>query len=210
MKKQKPPIGLFPRKLHEEDRYKKVSDAILRRISAGLEVSEDWLQEYNELVVKMEFKEEEDGELIIHDHPLKPSESAKLNRGESLNEESEWTPKKHRENLLFAIRNDFGPGCEAICKERARQKEVKNFHVHRDEQLYKNEQLAQAAVSYALHPNHLYLEENHTDRMSQFWPWDQKYWKPTPEDRYTEFKKAGALLAAQIDVTIAQKSEGRN
>lgn len=31
------------------------------------------------------------------------------------------------------------------------------------------------------------------------WPWDDKYWKPTPEDRIKELSKAGALIAAQID-----------
>lgn len=31
------------------------------------------------------------------------------------------------------------------------------------------------------------------------WPWDAKWWKPTPTDRVRELVKAGALIAAEID-----------
>ena len=29
--------------------------------------------------------------------------------------------------------------------------------------------------------------------------WEQKWWKPTPNDRVRELTKAGALIAAEID-----------
>lgn len=31
------------------------------------------------------------------------------------------------------------------------------------------------------------------------WPWDAKWWKPTPDNRVRELVKAGALIAAEID-----------
>ena len=31
------------------------------------------------------------------------------------------------------------------------------------------------------------------------WPWDDEWWKPTPDDRIRELVKAGALIAAEID-----------
>jgi len=31
------------------------------------------------------------------------------------------------------------------------------------------------------------------------WPWEDRFWKPTPNDRVRELVKAGALIAAEID-----------
>ena len=31
------------------------------------------------------------------------------------------------------------------------------------------------------------------------WPWDESWFKPTPDDRIRELVKAGALILAEID-----------
>lgn len=134
---------------------------------------------------------------------LKPSESAKLNRGESLDPfEHERKQSPHgltRAQSLREVEHVFGMGCALICRERARQKEVKGYDIERDKHLYDDEQLAKAAVTYAVR-----LKPDGADR-SLWWPWDKKYWNPTPENRTREFEKAGALLAAQLDVDYSKK-----
>lgn len=103
----------------------------------------------------------------------------------------------NREQLLKEIEKEFGPGCAAICKERARQKEVKGYDVERDyEAYYENEQLADASAAYAIHE-----VENFRENL---WPWGLHTFNPTPDNRQREFEKSGALMAAQLDVTIKQ------
>lgn len=60
--------------------------------------------------------------------------------------------------------------------------------------------LAKAGASYAL-PKDV-REDTRIPFNSPtplFWPWDDKWWKPTPGDRIRELVKAGALIAAAID-----------
>lgn len=45
----KPPLGLKPRKLHDEDRLNEVRSAIRRYVVARLDVPAEWLTEYFEL-----------------------------------------------------------------------------------------------------------------------------------------------------------------
>jgi len=58
-----------------------------------------------------------------------------------------------------------------------------------------NEELAQAAALYAL-PE---VFRSYEYDVRNIWPWDFKWWKPTPNDRVRELVKAGALIAAEID-----------
>lgn len=90
-------------------------------------------------------------------------------------------------------------GCGLIAKERDRQINELGYNVKHDE-LYSNNELALAAASYAL-KDELQTEwqRNSIRHRSNLWPWDKKYWKPTPNDRIKELTKAGALIAAQID-----------
>jgi hypothetical protein len=41
-----------------------------------------------------------------------------------------------------------------------------------------------------------------------WWPWAERFWKPTPDDRVRELVKAGALIAAEIDRLTAKGSQG--
>ncbi len=105
----------------------------------------------------------------------------------------------NREELLQEIEKEFGAGCMLICKERARQKEVKGYDVDRDKNFYRNYELAQASVCYGMD-----AKVFKSSRLT-LWPWDLEYFNPSPENRMREFEKSGALMAAQIDVENSKK-----
>lgn len=50
----KPPLGLMPKKFHDErvkvERFNEVCGAITRYYNAGLKINIEWIEEYNELV----------------------------------------------------------------------------------------------------------------------------------------------------------------
>lgn len=49
-KPKKPPLGITPRYIHDEARRQELGEAITRYIEAGLAISTDWVNEYNELI----------------------------------------------------------------------------------------------------------------------------------------------------------------
>ena len=77
-----------------------------------------------------------------------------------------------------------------IAAERQRQIEQEGWSPEHDDAHCRG-QLGMAAACYALPPN------NHVRTLD--WPWDRKWWRPTPDDRIRELVKAGALIAAEID-----------
>lgn len=96
-------------------------------------------------------------------------------------------------------------GAELIAAERARQIDAEGWtplhdagHVHG--------QLAQAAACYALPADQRACERGEL-LPPRDWPWDDRFWKPSPQDRVRELARAGALIAAEIDrLTAAQAS----
>ena len=44
-----PPIGLMPKKIHQEHRMMDICAAMLRYIEVGLPVPEEWIEELSEL-----------------------------------------------------------------------------------------------------------------------------------------------------------------
>lgn len=48
MKEQ--PLGIMPKRLHEEIRFKELGSAIYRMLAAYQEVPVEWIEEYNDLV----------------------------------------------------------------------------------------------------------------------------------------------------------------
>ena len=87
-------------------------------------------------------------------------------------------------------------GVELIAQERQRQIEEEKYDREGDKYYNLNEELANAAVCYAL-PRH--CREYNEFSNPVLWPWHRRYWKPTPNDRTRELVKAGALIAAEID-----------
>ncbi len=91
-------------------------------------------------------------------------------------------------------------GAELIAAERLRQIEVEQWSATHDED-QDNEELAKAAVCYALPPawRGRVVSRTTKDFVDLLWPWDDEWWKPSPDDRIRELAKAGALIAAEID-----------
>ena len=100
---------------------------------------------------------------------------------------------------------------ELIREERERQKNVEGWTPEHDDE-HKYNQLANAAATYAMDANcrddlmHLAYDCD-IDGISPTlekstpptWPWDEEWWKPTPNDRIRELVKAGALIVAEIE-----------
>jgi len=55
----KPPKGLVPKYIHDQDRLIEVLRAILRYVEAGFSVSEDWIRECNDLLIKYNFERQQ-------------------------------------------------------------------------------------------------------------------------------------------------------
>lgn len=49
-KSQRPPLGLMPRKIHQDNRFRDVADAINRYCNTGLKIPVKWVKEYNDLI----------------------------------------------------------------------------------------------------------------------------------------------------------------
>jgi hypothetical protein len=97
---------------------------------------------------------------------------------------------------------EFPTGAERIAAERQRQIEKEGWTAEHDDEHY-GSQLARAAACYAL-PDELRRQptKDGEPRIPLFdilWPWESRWWKPTPGNRIRELEKAGALIAAEID-----------
>ena len=91
---------------------------------------------------------------------------------------------------------------ELITEERKRQIEKEGWTIEHDD-MYDDDQLANAAASYAL----CHFQRGDFGWESpQFWPFQSKWWKPTPDDRIRELVKSGALIVAEIE--RLQRKEG--
>lgn len=99
-------------------------------------------------------------------------------------------------------------GIRAIESERTRQVQEEGYTPERDTKNGKWD-LARAAACYAIPPFDRNLELTDSNRTihTQLWPWNLHYWKPVDrgQDDYalaraTELVKAGALIAAQLDL----------
>lgn len=94
-------------------------------------------------------------------------------------------------------------GIELIAEERKRQIEIEGWTIEHDDE-HPACNMALAGACYAVNVAATYgkgkaLQEM-CDRLSKIvWPWDKKWWKPTPKDPIKQLVKAGALIAAEID-----------
>jgi hypothetical protein len=101
-------------------------------------------------------------------------------------------------------------GVDLIAIERKRQIKELGFDYTNDA-LYANEELAKAGAWYSLPSfdrikfESLQILNPNKKSVVHIWPWDRRYYKPSPEDRIKELSKAGALIAAQIDCLQNQK-----
>ena len=85
---------------------------------------------------------------------------------------------------------------EIIAEERTRQIDVEGYLPAHDD-YYVLGELSDAAVCYAT--RQYFRDSRRNPTFHLMWPWNQEFWKPTPENRIKELAKAGALIAAEID-----------
>lgn len=98
-------------------------------------------------------------------------------------------------------------GVQIIAQERQRHLTEEGWTPERDAE-YNQSELALAAACYAL-PAEIRVHHMLTN-VPIDWPWDQIWWKPTPKDRIKELRKAGALIAAEIDRLLAKDETNGN
>ncbi len=85
-----------------------------------------------------------------------------------------------------------------IAAERRRQVEVEGYDARHDAGVG-SKQLTDAAIAYA------WASKDPFDpAFAKWWPWSDEAWKPTG-DRVRDLVKAGALIAAAIDVELASR-----
>lgn len=87
-------------------------------------------------------------------------------------------------------------GLERIQDERKRQIEVEGYTYDKDKH-YRNKELYNAGTCYLLADQYRKCNVS----LPGPWPWDPKFWKPTPENRIRELEKAGALFQAEYELT---------
>ena len=85
-------------------------------------------------------------------------------------------------------------GVDMILAERLRQINEEGFQPKHDVEYHTHGELVMAAIAYL-------FPEGMVNRKA-YWPWGDGTWKPTPKDRLKELKKAGALIAAEMDRLI--------
>ena len=83
-----------------------------------------------------------------------------------------------------------------IYDERRRQIDAEGWTPEHDDQ-HHNGSMARAAAAYAVHTS-LSDEVYQSGHINPaFWPWAEKWWKPT--NRRRDLVKAGALIIAEIE-----------
>ncbi|MDR0474229.1 MAG: hypothetical protein LBH43_11230 [Treponema sp.] len=98
-------------------------------------------------------------------------------------------------------------GVERIATERKRQIESEGWSAEHDDS-HDHGELARAAACYALNGDNQTATVGKNavviDLIKLIWPWDWKWWTPSPVNRIRELEKAGALIAAEIDRLLRQ------
>ena len=98
-------------------------------------------------------------------------------------------------------------GVQLIKEERLRQINFEGFSPRHDD-CYTKDELAKAAACYALPKRCRNPYWGKSGKLlPHYWPWAERYWKPSPDDRIRELAKAGALIAAEIDRLQRKKQE---
>lgn len=80
-------------------------------------------------------------------------------------------------------------GAELIAEERQRQIEQEGWTAEHDD-AHNTGDLQHAAIAYI-------AESIESGTGYVYWPWQREWWKP--KDRISNLKRAGALIAAEID-----------
>lgn len=105
--------------------------------------------------------------------------------------------------LLKLIESRFGKGAALVCKERKRQIDEEGFHKqHDDDHIF--QELPHAGAYYMLEQS----TRDTLDKFHEIWPWHDRWFKPTPDNRKREVVKGSALGCAEIDRLIREEEDG--
>lgn len=111
---------------------------------------------------------------------------------------------------MLGGKGDVMNGSELIAKERKRQIEEEGWSKEHDlEQGCMT--LAVAGASYVLDSAAIHSDYHDTwtvkyqDYSDSIWPFDEEWFKATPDDPVRQLVKAGALIAAEIDRFLANQ-----
>lgn len=98
-------------------------------------------------------------------------------------------------------------GSELITAERKRQ--IEGWTVdHEEDAGHEPGTLAQAAYCYLKRSvDDLKFGDVGKRQTPYEWPWDEKWWRPTPWNHIVQLTKAGALIAAELDRLIHEKAK---
>lgn len=106
-----------------------------------------------------------------------------------------------RLNYIGWLDNLLTEGSLEIAKERVRQINKEGWTPEHDDE-HTDGELSSAACVYAMKNELRELDVMAQDiyKMGEaMWPWDEEWFKPTPNERVRELTKAGALIAAEIE-----------
>ena len=95
----------------------------------------------------------------------------------------------------------FSMGVEAIRKERSRQVSKEGFDAKHDMD-HKPEDFARAAIAY------LYSSIGEDEKAQEEWPFDKDFFKP--KDDVRDIERAGALVAAGLDMLYSKLAKNCN
>jgi hypothetical protein len=101
-------------------------------------------------------------------------------------------------------------GIELIAIERKEQKEKHGFTPARDNAIYKDgTELLNAAACYLANGQALTVGVGNkaNPQILELWPWSRLWWKPSKNNPIPDLAKAGALIAAMIDMLIDRKEK---
>lgn len=161
-----------------EQKYVYVSYTKRRRVCGSLQKIADELQDWIHKGSKPE--------KILQDYEFfsvgNPSEHLRLS--DKLN--IEFDPKTSE--------GSRSAGANLIRAERHRQITEEGYSKDNDKR-YIHDELIDATVAYLLQSK---SNSDEFDVLVNWWPWEKKYWKPS-KNITTNLKKAGALVAAEID-----------
>lgn len=87
-------------------------------------------------------------------------------------------------------------GTELIAEERHRQIEKEGWTSQHDDK-HNDGDLAAAGGCYAITTFNNTIDPRIMP--PQWWPFEERWWKPTPDNKIKQLQKAGALIAAEID-----------
>lgn len=99
-------------------------------------------------------------------------------------------------------------GIDYISAERERQVNEEGWTQDHD-QHHDMGELSAAGAAYALADIYRRATSKGYNNTPHCWPFEQKWFKPTPEDRIKELSKAGALIAAEIDRLLVMQEGGK-